>query len=593
MNKLHFKEFLARELPLISKSDPKVLTDLLLVHLENLDHEGVESTMEAVDRDLFDFITSARDRVEFSEKLHSKLLDMKREANSSASSSSSSSFRGINDSSARHDNGGGHQGGRQSRSRSRERQVGSRTNDASSSSSSVYHERQDYGPPSSSFAPYSQSGGISNNNQTQTSFPMQYQAQTQHQQQFGAAPSQTWQLPPNTTWQQQQQQPNFQLPPPPLFGGVGIGGPAISQQPSMAFQRPPAPLAQPAQQQNQGQQRAQRTLCAQNCHGAAADKNALNSHFSNFGTVLDVHVTGAPPKQTAFVLFSDAASCDQAVASRGLVCGESNIRLMYANYEAKVQSGTSFSTSSSSSSSSTFTGGSGGEVSNSVSNKERLLQQQQQQQHQLAMQMQRQQEKAERERAAAEAAERAAAAAAAEAAKRETSVDKAHRVIQAKAKEADDLQLAITAQKEMMIKFKEQKSTMSAEEQAATLAAIRAQAAKIKAQQGKLNAAVTTAKMAVDNTKKEKKVPQKPDAQNQADKSTSSAGETVDKKALTNNNIAASQTASSGVDVDKDSRGLDRIKDDDNEEKSRQRHEDENDRNAEDEEEESSFVIED
>jgi hypothetical protein len=99
--------------------------------------------------------------------------------------------------------------------------------------------------------------------------------------------------------------------------------------------------------------------------------------------------------------------------------------------------------------------------------------------------------------------------------------------------------------------------------------------------------------MAVDNTKKEKKVPQKPDSQNQADKSTSSAGETVDKKALTNNNIAASQTASSGVDVDKDSRGLDRIKDDDNEEKSRQRHEDENDRNAEDEEEESSFVIED
>ena len=129
--------------------------------------------------------------------------------------------------------------------------------------------------------------------------------------------------------------------------------------------------------------------------------------------------------------------------------------------------------------------------------------QQQQQQHQLALQMQRQQEKLEREKAAIEAVEKAKAIAAAEVAKkRETSVDKAHRVIQAKAKEADDLQIAILAQKDLMNRFKESKATMSTEEKAVMLAMIHAQQAKIKEQQGKLTAAVTTAKMAVDSTKK-------------------------------------------------------------------------------------------
>lgn len=574
-----FKDFLSRELPLVSKADPRVLTDLLLVHLENLEQDGVESTMEAVNRDLYDFITSARDRELFGDKIHAKLIDIKRETNarassgnlhSSSSSSSSTSFR--NNESSRMDSNLGRQS--RSRSRSRERVI-KRTNDASSSS--IYHERQqDYGPPSSSsFTSTSFAPPQATLQHQQQGIPVQFH---QQQQQFGAAPSQSWQLPPNT-WQLP---PNFQSPAPPLFGGVGIGGPATEQ--STAFQRPPA------QQQNQGQPRAQRTLCAQNCHGAATDKNALLSYFSSFGTVLDVHITGAPPKQTAFVLFSDSAACDQAVASRGLVCGESNVRLMYANYEAKVPS-------TNIASSSAIGGVGGGGVDSS--NKERLLQQQQQQQHQLAMQMQRQQEKADRERAAMDAVERATAAAAAEAAKRETSVDKAHRVIQAKAKEADDLQLAITAQKEMMIKFKEQKSTMSAEEQAATLAAIRAQAAKIKEQQGKLNAAVTTAKMAVDNTKKDKKGSTNSGNLKKHDQSnvvfgggegTSAGGVgggrvTVSHGSSTTTSQKA--TANSGVSHDKDQKA-----DDDDRDAGGRRNEDDN-RNVVDEEEETSFVIED
>jgi hypothetical protein len=528
-----FKDFLAAELPLVSKSDPRIITDMLLLLLDDLDHTDTQSMIDAIDREVFEFISSARDRIDFSNKLINKLSSIKKGSNTLYSSNE------LRD--------------RRSRSRSRERDQSRevqgnkyRSSDilssSSSSSSSHYHEQHVYHhPPISSFAPPPPSSSSSSsssssfpNIQQQHHFqapPPPFLGQQQNQSMQQSYPfssqqfvsQQQFQQPVQNnrgiesgqyqSWQQSSSPSMWQPSPPPTsssssssfsssFSGIGIGGPPIAQQTTTSTFQRSTPNIQSSQP------RALKTLCVQNCHGMASDKNALLNYFSNFGTITNVDLKGDPPRQTAFISFTDASACDLAVASKGLVCGESNVRLMYANYDANIKSHNTLSNNNNNNNNNNATttssgnGNIGGSEGDEIS-KERILYQQQQQQHQLALQIQRQQEKLEREKAAIEAVEKAKAIAAAEVAiKRETSVDKAHRVIQAKAKEADDLQIAILAQKDLMNRFKESKATMSSEEKAAMLAMIHAQQSKIKEQQGKLTAAVTTAKMAVDSTKK-------------------------------------------------------------------------------------------
>ena len=521
-----FKDFLAAELPIVSKSDPRIITDMLLLLLDDLDHTDTQSMIDAIDREVFEFISSAKDRIDFSHKLINKLSSIKKGTNTLYSSNE------LRD--------------RRSRSRSRERDQsrevqGNKYRSSDISSSSHYHEQQVYHhPPISSFAPPPSSSSFSNiqqhnhfqappppflgqqqNQSMQQSYPFssqQFVSQQQFQQpiqNYGDIESGQYQ-----SWQQSSTPSMWQPPPPPpssssssssspmssssfssSFSGIGIGGPPIAQQTTTSTFQRSTPNIQSSQP------RALKTLCVQNCHGMASEKNALLNYFSNFGTITSVDLKGDPPRQTAFISFSDASACDLAVASKGLVCGESNVRLMYANYDANIKAHNALSNTTNNNATSSIGNGNGnikigGSEGDEIS-KERILYQQQQQQHQFALQMQRQQEKLEREKAAIGAVEKAKAIAAAEVAKkRETSVDKAHRVIQAKAKEADDLQIAILAQKDLMNRFKESKATMSTEEKAVMLAMIHAQQAKIKEQQGKLTAAVSTAKMAVDSTKK-------------------------------------------------------------------------------------------